>query len=98
MRSPLSHLMEEETSGTTGPPGTTRSRVRVESSSMSMDLHAVSRISLQRLYPDPITATAFLAADWGSERDPLTAIDLGTNPTGRRISGWREEGSRFGEC
>lgn len=84
MRSPLSHLMEVDTSGTTAPPGTTRSRVRVGSSSMSMDLHADNRISLQRSYPDPITETAFWAEYWGSERNALKAIEFETNRTANK--------------
>nr|GMC88225.1 hypothetical protein Iba_chr04eCG8060 [Ipomoea batatas] len=67
VRSPLSHLMEVETSRTTTPPGITKSFVELRSSSISPDpdgpgLHADKRISAAISYPNPITETAFSAA------------------------------------
>lgn len=70
MRSPLSHLIDVGTSGTRTPPGTMRSLVWLSSKSISLepegpDLQDNNRISLQISYPNPMTETAFSAADWG---------------------------------
>lgn len=79
VRSPLSHLMEADTLGTTTLPGTTKSFFRVLSSSIRPDpdgpgLHPDSRISDVRSYPNPITETAFSAATWGSIRTWLFGL------------------------
>lgn len=79
VRSPLSHLMEEDTLETTTPPGTPKSLVRVRLSSIRPEpdgpgLQADSRISDARSYPNPITETAFSAAICGSIRTLLVGL------------------------